>query len=199
MAETERARELLAEANDIEFLLIAQEQIGWGGWWHGDLDSAEAAWSEMRRLAHEHGWPSREAEALIHLNGVAAQRGGRRVLLDQARELAAAGPSRLTRARVSRQVGVALAAVGKDDEALAELLSSAAILDEFGDSNEAHSAYFWAGRTERYRGRLPEALGHFEKARTLVLGHVGYLPEIERNIAQVLLDMGDIPAAAEHA
>jgi class 3 adenylate cyclase/tetratricopeptide (TPR) repeat protein len=202
MAETERARVLLAEANDIEYLVIAHEQIGWGAWWRGDLDGAEVAWTEMRRLAHERGWRSREAEALTRLTGVAAQRGDltlRRELIDEARELAATGPSRLTRARVSRQSGVVLAAIGKEDEALIELLSAAAILAEFGDNDEAHSAYFWAGRTERHRDHLPEALAHFEKARTLVLEHVGYLPEIERNIAQVLLDMGDLPGAAEYA
>jgi tetratricopeptide (TPR) repeat protein len=202
MAEIERARSLLVEANDTEFVVKAHELLGWGGWWHGDLDGAEKEWSEMRRLAHELGWPSREAEALARLTGIATQRGDvalRERLIESARGLAAAGPSRLTRARVARGYGIFLSSQGKEEEALEALLSSAAILEEFGDRDEAHSAYVWAGKLERHRGHLPEALALFQRSRLLVLEHVGYLPETERLIAQVLLDMGDVAGAAEHA
>ena len=63
----------------MEFLIKAHELIGWSGWWRGDLDAADAAWSEMRRIAHDLGWRSREAEAIARLMGVATQQG------DQAR------------------------------------------------------------------------------------------------------------------
>ena len=119
-AEIDRARGLLIEANDTRFLVRALEMTGWGGWWRGDLDGAQQAWSEMRRVAHDLGWASREAEALVGLAGIARHRGdveGRRILVEEARRLAAVGTSRLTRARVNRAYGVDLVMTGKDDEA----------------------------------------------------------------------------------
>ncbi|MGI8929219.1 MAG: AAA family ATPase [Candidatus Limnocylindrales bacterium] len=202
LAEIERARDLLAEANDSRFLVLAHEMLGWGGWWHGDLDRAQSAWTDMRRVAREIGWISREADALVHMIGVAAHRGdmaARQRLLDEARALAARSPSRLTRARLDRTYGIFLGISGKDDEAIGLLLSAGAVLEEFGDRTEAHSAYQVAGNVELLRGRLPEALSLYERAMGLVLEHVGYLPEVHRLMAQALLGMGDIVGAEQHA
>lgn len=202
MAEIERARGLLIEANDTEFLVRALELIGWGGWWRGDLNGAQQAWTDMRRVAHDLGWASREAEALVRITGIAGQRGdleARRSLVEEARQLAAAGPSRLTRARVNRSYGVYLLSIGKDDEAKEELLSAAAVLEEFGDRDEAYSAYQWVGEIERRRSRPSEAMHYYELAMGLVLENAGNLPEVRRRIAQTMLDMGDVSGAAQHA
>ncbi len=63
LAELQRARRLLTEAGDDEHLINVLQNIGYGGWWHGRLTECLEAWTEMRRIATEHGWHSREAEA----------------------------------------------------------------------------------------------------------------------------------------
>ncbi len=201
-AEIERARGLLIEANDKQFLVRALELIGWGGWWRGDLQVTERAWIDMRAAAHELGWASREAEAVTLLASIAGHRGdegGRRRLIEEARVLAAAGPSRLTRARVNKAYGTYLATTGQDEEAKEVLLSAAAALEEFGDREQAHAAYQWTADMERRSGQLEQAMAHYEQALELVRNHGGYLPEVHRRIAQTFLDMGDVEAAALHA
>ncbi len=202
-AEVESARELLIEAGDQRDLVQALEMQGWGGWWRGDLEGAEQGFTEMRRVAHELGWTSREAEAMARLAGVASHQGRleeRDRLVQTARELAAQGPSRLTRARVQRIHGVSLAAgQGNDEQAREELLSAATILEEFGDREEASAAYQFVGDMSRHQDRLDEAMSYYELALDLVSAHVGYLPEVHRRMAQTLLMMGDVAAAADHA
>ncbi len=202
LAEVERAITLLTEANDKHDLVAALELRGWGGWWHGDLDAARSAWTEMRLVAHELGWSSREAEAMARLAGVAGHRGEwdeRVKLVEEARELAAQGPSRLARARVSRVYGIGLLNDGKDEEATEQLTAAGAVLEEFGDREEASACYQFLGDLARRKDQLDEAMSHYDHALDLVREHIGYLPEVQRRVAQLLLMKGDVAAAAEYA
>ncbi len=202
LAEINRARVLLEEAGDRRSLVLATELIGWAGWWHGDLETSKAAFVEMRELAHQLGWTSREADALMQLTSIAAQRGHieeRQQLVEEARALAAGGSSRLTRARVGRTYGTVLCASGKVEEGTRALLDSAVVLEEFGDRDEAYTAYQWLGDVDRRLGNLDQAMTYYEHAKSLVLEHAGFLPEVHRRMAQTLIAMGDIDAAAEHA
>ena len=202
VAEVERAIYLLTQASDHRSLVWALELRGWGGWWRGDLEAARAGFDEMRRAAHELGWSSREAEAMARLATVAAQRGDieeRERLIAEAIDLAAQGPSRLARARVRRIHAFVFLASGSDDEAKAEFLAAAAVLEEFGDNEEASGAYQFVGDMARRHDRPAEAITYYERCLELVSAHTGYLPEVHRRFAQALLMRGDVPAAEEHA
>ncbi len=202
LAEVERAITLLTEANDKHDLVAALELRGWGGWWRGDLEAAKQAWTDMKLVAHELGWTSREAEAMARLAGVAGHRAewDERVrLVEKARELAAQGPSRLARARVSRTYGIGLLVDGRDDEATSELLSAGATLEEFQDREEASACYQFLGEMAVRQNRLDDAMAYYARSLDLVREHTGYLPEVQRRMAQTLLLMGDVAAAAEYA
>ncbi|HUR16080.1 MAG TPA: tetratricopeptide repeat protein, partial [Candidatus Limnocylindrales bacterium] len=202
LRELERARPLLDEAGDRRALVFAHELMGWAGWWHGDLERSRVAFVQMRELAHELGWTSREAEAVMQLVGIAAHRGEVeecRALMDAARALAASGPSRLTRARVDRAYGTNLGVLGQIGEGIQLLIDAGAILEEFGDRDEAFTANLHLGDFSRMLGRPHEALAHYERAETQVLEHAGFLPEALRHKAQVLIGIGDLDRAVEHA
>ena len=133
ISEVERARDLLIEADDKPSLFLAYELIGWGGWWHGDLSLAQAAWEKMRDLAHELSWTSREADAHGHLVGIYGMKNDRegvRRSLDEARRLADIGPSRQTRARVDRVYATAIGVREPErvDEAISQLEAAGAML-----------------------------------------------------------------------
>jgi class 3 adenylate cyclase/tetratricopeptide (TPR) repeat protein len=107
LSELRRARVLLTEAGDDRTLIDVMTWIGYGGWWHGNMKECEEAWEEVRRIAHENGWLSREAEGLVLLaRSWMFRNNPERVveLLDEAAELAQRGPSRLARARRARSV-----------------------------------------------------------------------------------------------
>jgi class 3 adenylate cyclase/tetratricopeptide (TPR) repeat protein len=202
MIEIERARKLLVQAGDRRSLVFAHELIGWAGWWHGDLAGSKVAFEEMRELAHELGWTSREADAVMELVSIAAVRGEideRNKLVDDARQLAAAGSSRRTQARVDRTYGVHLVTTGNTEEGIRVLVDAGGTLEEFGDKDEAYTAYQWVGDVHRRHGHLDEALAFYEQAMAMVLEHAGFLPEVHRRMAQTFLDKGDVEAAAEHA
>ncbi|MDP8905309.1 MAG: AAA family ATPase [Chloroflexota bacterium] len=202
ISELQRARQLLTEANDAWYLTIVLEFLGYEGWWHGELDRAHAMWSEEARVARESGFTSREAEALVRMAGIAANRGdveGRRALLSQARELAERGPSRLTRARLQRAYGFFHATTDAEAEGEALLSSAATVLEEFADRDDMQTVYIQLGDIKLRQGRPADALPLYEHALEAAREHVGYRPEVERRIAQAWLELGDADAAAEHA
>jgi tetratricopeptide (TPR) repeat protein len=202
LREIERARKLLIEAGDRRSLVFATELIGWAAWWQGDLSRAREAMLEMRRMTQDLGWISREADAVMQLLSIAAHRGDmseRAKLRDEVQELAARSGSRLTRARAQLSTGIYLAATGQTEEGLNELLAAGTILEEFGDRDEAYTAFQWLGDVSRRLGRFDEAMTFYERAKTLVAEHAGFLPEVHRRMAQVHLARGDVAAAAENA
>jgi len=202
LAELRRAKDLFTAARDDRYLVLTLEWLGYGGWWHGDLDAAEGPWTEGRAIARANGWASLEAEALVRLSMLAAHRGdhGRRsALLAEARSLAEQGPSRLTLASVERAYGSFLAATSSDLEGEAMLRAAAGVLEEFGERQEWHTALIHLGDIERHRDNPAAALVLYRRGLELVLEHVGHRPEAQRRIAQALLELGDVDEAAAQA
>jgi tetratricopeptide (TPR) repeat protein len=192
----------LTAAHDDRHLVLTLEWLGYGGWWHGDLDAAEDPWTEGRAIARANGWASLEAEALVRLAMLASQRGDherRSALLAEARSLAEQGPSRLTLAGVERAYGSFLAATSSDLEGEAMLRAAAGVLEEFGERQEWHTALIHLGDIERHRDNPAAALVLYRRGLELVLEHVGFRPEAQRRIAQALLELGELDEAAAQA
>ena len=208
LIELRRARDLLTEAGDDRALIDVLTWIGYGGWWHGDMKECEEAWEEVRRIAHQNGWLSREADALTLLARSWIYRNEPELvvqLLGQAADLARRGTSRLARARVERVLGTQVEQSGLPGEPdpwqrATELLSSSiVVLEEFGEVLEHQIALVNLGDIEFRRGNLEGALHYYEQAYPLVKNHAGYLPETQRRIAQVLVAQGDIAGAESNA
>jgi class 3 adenylate cyclase len=208
MAALRRARELLTDAGDDRYLLDVLELMGYGGWWHGQLAESEEAWSEMRRVAHENGWLSREAEALSLVARVPYYQNdvetGMRMVIE-ARELAMRGTSRLSRARVERRLGAwgeesGLPGVENSDaEAERLLASAAAVFEEFGDREELNIALVHLGDIRMRQERFREALAYYQQGLAAVMEHGGYRSETQRRVAEALLELGDVERAAQSA
>jgi len=203
-----RARELLTEAGDDRYLTDVLELLGFGGWWRGQVEESWEAWSEMRRVAHAHGWASREAEAASLQSRVPFYRNDMPAairLLEEAHELASRGTSRLSRARVDKAVAIRIESSGltdgRDASAVAEelLRSAAVVLDEFGDRVELNVVMVHLGDIKWRQGRPAEALAYFQQGLANVMDHAGYRPETERRVVQVQVELGEIDAAARHA
>ncbi len=203
-----KARDLLTEAGDDRTLIDVLTWIGYGGWWHGDMKECEEAWEEVRRIAHEHGWLSREAEGLTLLaRSWTFRNNPDRVmqLLAEAEELARRGTSRLARARVERALATQVEQSGLAGEpdpwqyATRLLTSSLVVLEEFGEILEQQIALVHLGDIEFRRGNVTEALHYYEVALPLVKDHVGYKPETQRRIAQALVALGDVAGAERNA
>ena len=198
LSELERARVLLTEAGDGWYLTHVLEGLGYGGWWYGDLASAERIWTELREVARSNDLPDREAEALALLARIHGQRGdaerwGR--LLAEAGELAERGPSRLTRARVDRSLGSFLSLAESGDQAEELLRSAANVLEEFGDRQSHYVALIHLGDMYGGRDQWAEALELYERGLEQVLEHVGFRPEAQRRVAQAHLELGNVAEA----
>jgi class 3 adenylate cyclase/tetratricopeptide (TPR) repeat protein len=196
------ARDLLAAADDWWYLTMALEYLGYDGWWLGQMDRAETDWQQMRDVARERGLRDREAQASLHLAGVAGYLGEvdlRRRLLTDAHRLAEEGGSRLMLARTERALGGFTAQSDSAERAEPMLQSALAVLEEFGDVEQQYTALAYLGDIKYQRGDLPGALEYNLRALPLVLEHVGYRPEAERHLATVELEMGDLSAAERHA
>lgn len=205
LSELRRARELLTQSGDDRYLVDVLEFIGFGGWWHGRVEESSEAWSEMRRVAHEHGWVSREAEALTLLQRVPFYQGDVPTaiqMLREAHELAARGSNRLSRARVDKSLGIHIEDAGLPDgrdgnaEAVALLESAAAVFDEHGARADLQTVQSHLGDIKFRQGSFAEALDFYEQALSNMMEHAGYRAETQRRVAQALVELGDIDRAA---
>jgi len=208
LAELSRARALLTEAGDDIYLVDVLRQIGYGGWWHGHVEDSMEAWTEMRRVAHRHGWLSLESEAIALISRGQYYRGDLDAvlrMLGEARDIAARGTSRLSRARVERAYGSRVAISGlpdaADSDAEAEdlLRSAVPVLEEYADKTELNIACSFLGEIEMRRGHPAEALELYRQALSNVMEHGGYRAEVQRHVAEALLALGEIDRAAEMA
>jgi tetratricopeptide (TPR) repeat protein len=198
----QRARDLLATANDWWYLTMALEYLGYDGWWLGQMDHSETDWQQMRDVARDHGLHDREAQAALHLAGVAGMTGdvdARRRLLTEAHQLAEEGGSRFMLARIERALGSFTSRSDSAELGESMLQSAYALLDEFGDAEELSNALDFLGEIAYRRGDLPSALDLHQRSLALVREHVGFRPERERRIATVLLEMGEIAQAESNA
>jgi tetratricopeptide (TPR) repeat protein len=202
LASIRRARDLLTEVGDWNYVVLAIEFLGYEGWWYGDMDKAEDEWVEAVKVAREHGLIDAEVQGVLHLGQVAAMRGQpevRRARLREALELVEHGGSRLMRARIARQLGTFTSNNDSEDEGRRLMTEAAATLDELGDSEELCSALQFIGDSWHREGNLAAAIEYYRLAIPHVAEHVGYLPEAQRRLATALLEMGDIKGAEQLA
>jgi class 3 adenylate cyclase/tetratricopeptide (TPR) repeat protein len=198
------AEALLREAGDLAFLYEAVYQRAFGGWWFGNLEEAWSGWSEARDIARQLGDRGREARACTYLGGVRYHQGRlaeAKELRRQAMQLGAEGGSRMDWGLATARYGLLVALTDSIDEGMRLSEIALPAQEESGDIFELARSLDQIGRLHRLKGMASEAVAYFERALALSvqMQETGFRAEIERDLADALLELGDRASAAAHA
>ena len=204
IARLTEAHKLLTEAGDLAHLQEAAFQLGWGGWWFGRFEEAWPWWSQAREIARQLGDQGLEARALVQLAGIRYHQGRLAEALQMRREsveLAETGGSRVDWGFAVMRYGWLVALTTSMDEGLRLTESSIRPIEEASENWELASALYTTARLHQLRGAPAEAVPYGERALALSqeMQETGSRPEIERGLAQALLELDDIDEAASHA
>jgi len=204
LARLTEAHRLLTEAGDLAHLQDAAFQLGWGGWWYGRLEEAWPWWTQAREIARQLGDRGLESRALVQLAGIRYHQGRIAEAVEMRREsveLSQTGGSRVDWGFAVMRYGWLVALTRSIDEGLRLCESSIRPIEEASENWELASALYTAARLHLLRGSLAEAVSYGERALALSkeMQETGSRPEIERGLAQALLELGDIDGADLHA
>lgn len=198
------ARAELELSDDRAHLFDVEYNLGWEGWWYGDLELGMRRWEQAAALAHEIGDAGREATALLRVVGAAFIVGDSEranATLDRVRAVAA-GTSRLVQARVWTEESRRLYLRGIDPVEGIRLLERALeVFTEAGAHDEAESALDGLGSSALLEDDPQRAIGLFERQVAILeeISHGGRLPEAYRGLADASLAAGNVDAAEAHA
>lgn len=198
------AEVLLRQAGDLASLYDVVYQLAFGGWWFGHLEEAWSGWSEAREIARRLGDRGREARACVYLGGVRYHQGRieeAKELRRQAMELGAAGGSRMDWGLATARYGAVVALTDSLDEGLRVAKSALPAQEESGDIFELARSLNQIGRLLVIKGVTAQAMPYYERALAISqqMEETGWRPEIERDLAFALLQLGDLAGAAAHA
>jgi tetratricopeptide (TPR) repeat protein len=204
IARLTEAHTLLTEAGDLAHLQEAAFQLGWGGWWYGRLEEAWPWWSQAREIARQLGDRGLEARALVQLAGIRYHQGRLAEALEMRREsveLAQTGGSRVDWGFAAMRYGWLVAITRSIDEGLGLSESSIQAIEEGSENWELASALYTTARLHLLRGAPAQAVPYSDRALALSkeMQETGSRPEIERGLAQALLELDDVDGAAAHA
>jgi len=204
LARLTEAHTLLTEAGDLAHLQEAAFQLGWGGWWFGRFEEAWPWWSQAREIARRLGDRGLEARALVQLAGIRYHQGRLAEALEMRREsveLAQTGGSRMDWGFAVMRYGWLVALTTSIDEGVRLTESSIRPIEEASENWELASALYTTARLYNLLGAPAQALPYGERALALskAMQETGSRPEIERGLAQALLELDDIDGAAAHA
>ena len=116
-------------------------------------------------------------------------------------ELSQTGGSRVDWGFAVMRYGWLVALTRSIDEGLRLCESSIPPIEEASENWELASALYTAARLHLLRGSLAEAVSYGERALALsqAMQETGSRPEIERGLAQALLELDEVDGAASHA
>jgi class 3 adenylate cyclase/tetratricopeptide (TPR) repeat protein len=204
MAMLAEAVEDLHTAGDLAHEAEVRIFQAYDGWWDGDVERAAAAWGEAAAVAREAGDAGRETRALIMQGRAHAALGELsevEALTRRASELAPT-TSRLTQSKVWVIEADRLWDTGADLERAQSLAADAyQVAEEADDFAARYTALTHLALTRYQAGNLETAAALYERCVEMVeaAGHPGWIPEAQRQLAQVLVDTGDIAGAEVHA
>lgn len=198
------ARRDLEAAGDREHLYRVVFDLGWEGWWLGEIEAAIARWDEAAAIAEELGDRGRQVEVRLRQAGAFAAQGrlheARRALTQA--EALAMNTSRLTQARLWRIRSLPLFWEGEDPERAQELARRAlGAFAEIGSPSDEETALEVLAAMRRNEGDLREAVALHERQLALLreIGHQGRIPEAARHLSEAYLELGDLVAAERYA
>ena len=203
-ADVLRAEQLAQKAVEVsesdESRIDALGILETAAWWRGQLGQAEAYAEEQLEIARRLERDDLESDALIHLAGIyVARREGERAepMIQRAIELAEESGSLTVKAHALMQLGEMHAFRGRHEEALAEFGRARDLFLEVGAAANVAKALLRIGRLVAQRGGVAEGERLFREAIRILqpLEDRGTLCEVQRSLAEVLLEQGKIDAA----
>jgi class 3 adenylate cyclase/tetratricopeptide (TPR) repeat protein len=175
-----------------------------GAWWRGDLREAEAYAEEELEIARRLGREDLESDAMLDLAGIyVARREGERAepVIASALELAEKSGSLTAKARAFTESGELHAFRGRHEEALAEFGRARELFAEVGAASNLARSIMRIGRLLAKRGEVVEAEKLYRESIGILkpLEDRGTLCEVQRSLAEILLQQGKIDAAEVYA
>jgi tetratricopeptide (TPR) repeat protein len=207
-ADVGRAEQLAEKALEVsetdESRIDAVMVLETAAWWRGRLGESEAYAEEELEIARRLGREDLESNALLDLTGIyIARREGDRAepLIAQAMELAEGSGSLNALAHAFKQSGELHAFRGRHDEALADFGRARDLFAEVGSATSLAHAIMRIGRLVARRGDTAEAERLFRESIRILqpTEDRGTLCEVQRSLAEILLEQGKIDAAEVYA
>jgi class 3 adenylate cyclase/tetratricopeptide (TPR) repeat protein len=172
-------------------------------WWRGRLTESEALVDEQLRIARRLGRVDLESEALLSLAAIyVSRREDERAgpMLARAHALAEEAGSLTAKAYAYSQSGELHILSGRREEALADYERARALFEEVGAAARLARTHMKIGRVIR-KTDLVEAERQFREAIRILkpLEDRGTLCEVQRSLAEVLLERGRLDEAEMYA
>ncbi|HET6641783.1 MAG TPA: tetratricopeptide repeat protein [Gaiellaceae bacterium] len=207
-ADVGRAEQLAEKALEVsetdESRIDAVSLLETAAWWRGRLRESEAYAEEELEIARRLGRDDLESDALLDLAGIyVARREGDRAepLIARAMELAEESGSLTAKARAFTESGELHAFRGRHEEALAEYGRARDLFAEVGAATNLARSLMRIGRLVARRGDTAEAEKLLRESIRILqpTEDRGTLCEVQRSLAEILLEQGKIDPAEVYA
>ncbi|HKI23391.1 MAG TPA: adenylate/guanylate cyclase domain-containing protein [Gaiellaceae bacterium] len=200
----ELAREALVAAERDESKIFALEVLNTVAWWRGRLREGEGYAQEQLEIARRLERADLESEALLSLAGIYTSRqedDRAEPLIERAKTLAEESGSLTARAHAYMQSGELYGWRRRDEEALEEYARARELFAEVGAATYLAKAMLRIASTVRRSGDLEEAEKLAREGIRILkpLEDRGTLCEVQRFLAEVLLDQGRLDEAELYA
>ena len=200
----ELAREALEVAERDESKVLALEVLNTVAWWRGRLTEGEGYAQEQLEIARRLERADLESEALLSLAGIYTSRqedDRAEPLIERAKALAEESGSLTARAHAYMQSGELYGWRRRDEEALEEYERARELFAEVGAATHLARAMLRIASTVRRSGDLEEAEKLAREGIRILkpLEDRGTLCEVQRFLAEVLLDQGRLEEAELYA
>jgi class 3 adenylate cyclase/tetratricopeptide (TPR) repeat protein len=203
-----RGEELAREALEVvvrdESKVSALEVLNTVAWWRGRLSEGEGYAQEQLEIARRLGRPDLESEALLSLAGIYTSRqedDRAEPLIERAKTLAEESGSLTARAHAYMESGELYGWRRRDDEALEEYARARELFAEVGAATHLARTMLRIATIVRRAGDLEEAEKLAREGIRILkpLEDRGTLCEVQRFLAEVLLDQGRLDEAELYA
>ncbi len=200
----ELARKALEVAERDESKVLALEVLNTVAWWRGRLSEGEGYAQEQLEIARRLERADLESEALLSLAGIYTSRqedDRAEPLIERAKTLAEESGSLTARAHAYMQSGELYGWRRRDDEALEEYERARELFAEVGAATHLARTMLRIASIVRRAGDLEEAEKLAREGIRILkpLEDRGTLCEVQRFLAEVLLDQGKLDEAELYA
>ena len=197
-------RRLSTVAERDESKVFALEVLNTVAWWRGRLTEGEGYAQEQLEIARRLGRADLESEALLSLAGIYTSRqedDRAEPLIERAKALAEESGSLTARAHAYMQSGELYGWRHRDEEALEEYERARDLFEEVGAATHLARAMLRIASSVRRAGDLEKAEKLAREGIRILkpLEDSGTLCEVQRFLAEVLLDQGKLDEAELYA
>jgi predicted ATPase/class 3 adenylate cyclase len=198
------AEKAVEVAEDDESRFDALKILETSAWWRGSLREAEAHAEAQLEIARRLERSDLESDALRQLAGIyTARREGERAepLIERALELADESGSLTAKARAFQSLAELHSFRGRHEEALAEYARARDLFAEVGSASNLARVLLHMGRLIARRGDIAEGERLYRESIRILqpLEDRGTLCEVQRSLAEILLEQGKVDAAEAYA